>query len=562
MTDATFGGALTRLWSNASKPLLEGIIASAPSVFAKYGITTPLLAAHVMAQISHECGAGHDVVENLNYSPQGIVRTWPSRFPSLAEAIPFAHKPQDLANKVYNGRMGNKPGSNMGWTFRGRGGCNTTGHDAYYALAQKMALDLLNNPDLVNRPDLFLECAVVDFIMCGCVPFAKNDDLRGVTHHLNGGFIGLAEREVWLKQWKSALLPVHGQEALFPAPAPRTEGELRFGDSGFEVKGLQGGLKAKNYACGIDDGDYLEGTRGAVAKFQLDHGLPATGVADSATKEVLAKSPGAPIAEARAAATVQDLREAGSRTVAGADRVSFIGKLKTWLGLGIGGGAVAGPCRHAGSRFRAGRARQGAAGRRRTRSAQGPRRAAAGLAEAAADPSGGAAGGRRDRDRRHPAGARGAPHQAGAARRSPLRREYGALTMLTAIAGAIALIPGGGAAYGAAASAFGYLLRCGTCLKVLGVLALMGWTAFHVHRADVARCDARIEDDHNKAEVARQHRDASIAEDLGKKYAPEINRLATLNKTLQKKVDDAKNRKPVAAVGRCKLGDAAGLLQP
>jgi hypothetical protein len=39
-----------------------GIIASAPAVFAKYGIKDSLALAHVMAQISHECGAGHDLL--------------------------------------------------------------------------------------------------------------------------------------------------------------------------------------------------------------------------------------------------------------------------------------------------------------------------------------------------------------------------------------------------------------------------------------------------------------------------------------------------------------------
>jgi hypothetical protein len=56
--------ALLRLWPNGDVKiagLRAGIIAAAPLVFAKYGIATPLLAAHVMAQISHECGAGHDV---------------------------------------------------------------------------------------------------------------------------------------------------------------------------------------------------------------------------------------------------------------------------------------------------------------------------------------------------------------------------------------------------------------------------------------------------------------------------------------------------------------------
>lgn len=346
MTEASFGAALLRLWPQAPVPLREGIVRTAPAVFEKYGFT-PLVIVHFMAQISHECGAGRELVENLNYSPAGIVKTWPSRFHSLADALPFAHHPPELANKVYNGRMGNRPGSNMGWTFRGRGGTNTTGHDGYYALAMKMARDLLNQPDLVNDPDLFLECAVVDFIICGCLPFAKprpgfpQGDIRAVTQHLNGGLIGLAQRQDWSRRWQAALAEVHGVEAVSPSPEPRPEGQLQFGDSGFKVKGLVAGLKANSYSCGADDGDYYEGTRGAVAKFQLDHGLPSTGIADSATQEALARSPGAPIGEARATASVQDLREAGSRTIAQADSLGVLGKLKTLLGFGTVGGAIA-----------------------------------------------------------------------------------------------------------------------------------------------------------------------------------------------------------------------------
>lgn len=337
MTETTFGQALARLWPHSPQDLLAGIEARAPEVFAKYGFP-PLVVAHFMGQITHECGAGRELVENLNYSPQGIVKTWPSRFASLAEAMPFAHAPQKLANKVYNGRMGNRPGSNDGWSFRGRGGTNTTGHDGYFRLAQKMALDLLNDPDLVNRPDLFLECAVVDFVLCGCVPFAQKDDIRGVIYHLNGGFIGLREREDLTRRWKTALMAEHGQAALFPAPVARPPGELGYGDSGFEVKGLQAELKAKGYGVGKDDGHFHEATRGAVASLQLNHGLPATGVVDQATREALVRSQGAPVGEARATATVEDLRQAGSRTIAGTDRLSLYAKLKLALGLSTLGG--------------------------------------------------------------------------------------------------------------------------------------------------------------------------------------------------------------------------------
>lgn len=203
-----FINTLYNLWPNGDERvpgLRDGIAGTAPSIFAKYGIDSPLLVAHVMSQISHECGAGHEVIENLNYSAAGIRKTWPSRFSSVAAAEPYAHNPQKLANKVYNGRMGNKTGSDDGWNFRGRGGSQTTGREGYERVAKQTGLDVVNNPDFLINPLHFLECAVSDFINCGCLPFAKKDDIVGVTKKLNGGTIGLSERKIWLVRWKKAL---------------------------------------------------------------------------------------------------------------------------------------------------------------------------------------------------------------------------------------------------------------------------------------------------------------------------------------------------------------------
>jgi putative chitinase len=221
MSQPSFGEALSRLWphGDAKIPgLRAGIVASAPAVFAKYGITTPLLAAHVMAQISHECGAGHDVVENLNYTAGRMMQVWPSRFPTVAMAAPYAGNPRALANKVYNGRMGNAVGSDDGWNFRGRGASQTTGREGYARLAKATGLDVLSHPDLINDPARFLECGVADFVLCGCLPFAKADDVLNVTRRLNGGTVGLAQRQAWLAKWKAALgsAPI----VFGPEPAP------------------------------------------------------------------------------------------------------------------------------------------------------------------------------------------------------------------------------------------------------------------------------------------------------------------------------------------------------
>jgi putative chitinase len=202
-----FINALYNLWPNGDERvpgLRDGIAASAPAVFAKYGINSPLLLAHVMAQISHECGAGHEVIENLNYSATRIRQVWPGRFSSISAAEPYAFNPQKLANKVYNGRMGNKTGSDDGWNFRGRGGSQTTGREGYERVAKQTGLDVVNHPEILIDPAHFLECAVSDFVNCGCLPFAAADNLTGVTKALNGGLIGLPERKAWLNRWKAA----------------------------------------------------------------------------------------------------------------------------------------------------------------------------------------------------------------------------------------------------------------------------------------------------------------------------------------------------------------------
>jgi putative chitinase len=153
------------------------------------------------------------VVENLDYRAERICQVWPSRFRTINDALPCAHDPRALADRVYNGRMGNRPGSDDGYNYRGRGGSQVTGREGYAKLGARIGIDLISHPDAMNHPDVFLEAAVADFVICGCLSPAKSDDIREVTKRLNGGYIGLAEREHWLGLWKASL--AHTAE---PAP--------------------------------------------------------------------------------------------------------------------------------------------------------------------------------------------------------------------------------------------------------------------------------------------------------------------------------------------------------
>jgi putative chitinase len=208
MSDLTLA-MLQKHWPHGDQHvpgLIEGIVKAAPVVFPKYGLASPLLVAHALAQFSHECGAGLEMVENLNYSAQGLINTWPTRF-GPARAARYAHNPQMIADAVYGGRMGNAPPpSDDGWNFRGRGLPQATGKDEYARLGEKVGLDLIANPEMLSDPDHALECGAGDFVLCGCLPHALADDVVGVTRALNGGLIGLAERRQWLAVWKAELL--------------------------------------------------------------------------------------------------------------------------------------------------------------------------------------------------------------------------------------------------------------------------------------------------------------------------------------------------------------------
>ena len=251
---------------NSSVPgLVEGIIAAAPAVFAKYGLNSDLIIAHAMAQFSHECGAGTEMVENINYTAKRACQVWPSRFRSeedcFAKVGSSAGDPDfriKLIDNVYGGRNGNRLGTHDGSTFIGRGLSQVTGRGNYEALGAKVGLDLVSAPDLVNAPANALECGIADFIMCGCLPFAQADDVSGVTKHLNGGFTGLDERTLWLVRWKTALgsqnPPLHSTTWL---------------QISLSKLGADPAL--------VPDGSYGPRTAAAVKEFQESHGLAPDG---------------------------------------------------------------------------------------------------------------------------------------------------------------------------------------------------------------------------------------------------------------------------------------------
>ncbi len=200
-------GQLLRAVPEAYAGNIESFVATFNQWADRFSVDTPLRVAHFLAQVFHESGNLRHCEENLNYSAEGLVRTWPSRF-SFSQAKVYARHPQKIANKVYANRMGNgDEASGDGWRFRGRGYIGTTGRANYqaYADSEFCVGDLMSKPDLLSKAPGNLKSAMFFWWKNDCNKFADADDSVGLTKRINGGVLGLANRQFLLRRFKREL---------------------------------------------------------------------------------------------------------------------------------------------------------------------------------------------------------------------------------------------------------------------------------------------------------------------------------------------------------------------
>ncbi len=161
-------------------------------------LDSKLRADHFLAQVLHETGGLHTLIENLLYSsPQRLMEVWPKRFPDVASTDGFVRNPEALANVVYFNRIGNtRPGD--GWKFIGRGLLQLTGRGNYHRVGDELGLPLEEAPTLVLHPDHAMKIAGSVWRYAGCNSFADQDSISRVTKAINGGLVGLPQRAAWL----------------------------------------------------------------------------------------------------------------------------------------------------------------------------------------------------------------------------------------------------------------------------------------------------------------------------------------------------------------------------
>ena len=188
----------------------------------RFQINTPKRIAAFLAQTAHESGGYTMLEENLNYSAETMAVVWPNRFAEKGAdgkyikengknkpnkfALALHRKPEMIANVVYSNRMGNGTiESGEGWLYKGRGLKQLTGKDNYTRCSAALGVDIVAKPELLLTPQYAALSAGWFWDSNRLGDFADRDDFVGMTRRINGGTIGLADRESRYKAVLSVL---------------------------------------------------------------------------------------------------------------------------------------------------------------------------------------------------------------------------------------------------------------------------------------------------------------------------------------------------------------------
>jgi len=189
--------------SKYAKDLAEVI----EKVLEKYQINTQLRVCHFLAQVGHESGGFNTMLENLNYSADGLQKIFKKYFPDATAAAAYARNPEKIANKVYGGRMGNGPeASGEGWKFRGRGFIQLTGKDNYTKFAAAIGKSLDDTVKYLETVEGGIESAAWFWNSRNINAKADADDLTAVTKLVNGGTHGIDDRKKKLEAAKAVIV--------------------------------------------------------------------------------------------------------------------------------------------------------------------------------------------------------------------------------------------------------------------------------------------------------------------------------------------------------------------
>ena len=262
-------------------------------VMPKYGINTERRAAHFISQCAHESGNFRTLEENLNYSEKALNAVFGRYFGAAPKrnAAEYARNPEKIANYVYQdefrskgGQMGNVNDGD-GWLFRGRGLKQLTGRNNYTGFGKSIGMTAEEAAEYVATPKGAVESACWFWDTNKLNTIADTDDVVKMTKKINGGNIGLADRQA---RYKKAM-EIFGNPVSLAEANDDDDNDMDVSDIGTLRKGSKGeGVKMMQEALGIGaDGAFGPGTERALKAWQTANGLTADGIAGPMTLEKL-----------------------------------------------------------------------------------------------------------------------------------------------------------------------------------------------------------------------------------------------------------------------------------
>ena len=182
---------------------LDGWYEALSSVLPEYEIDSSQRVAAFIAQCTHESGGFKRLKENLNYKWESLRKVFPKYFPSDELAQEYAHKQEQIANRVYGSRMGNgDESSGDGFRYCGRGLIQLTGKNNYTKFAESIGMAVEEVPALLETFEGAVKSACWFWKTNNLNQYADSGDILTMTKRINGGTIGLEDR---IKHYNHAL---------------------------------------------------------------------------------------------------------------------------------------------------------------------------------------------------------------------------------------------------------------------------------------------------------------------------------------------------------------------
>lgn len=171
------------------------------TAMAEFDIDTAMEIAGFVAQCAHESANFTRMRENMNYSADGLLRTFPKYFAGKSNSFinSYARNPERIGNYVYANRYGNGPeSSGDGYRYRGGGLIQLTFKANYIDIGKRLNLDLVSNPEIIVTPLVAARVAGCYWKSHGSHGLneivIKDYNMKDETKIIQGGSLGLDHR--------------------------------------------------------------------------------------------------------------------------------------------------------------------------------------------------------------------------------------------------------------------------------------------------------------------------------------------------------------------------------